>query len=251
MNNGSKINQMLQQLPNGSVLLASWLKDQGYSYELQQRYRKSEWLTSIGGGAMIRTGEKLSLAGAIYALQHHTGIKIHIGGRTALGLQGYAHYIELERKETLLFAEHGVKLPAWVRNNNWDTKPVLITTSFLPEDTGLVDFKEKEFNLLISGAARAMMECLFLTPGHFDLEEAMQLMEGLNLLKPGVVQDLLEQCRSVKVKRLFLHFAKRSGHAWFKQLQLNKIDLGSGKRSLVTDGVLVREYNITLPKHLA
>jgi len=47
MKEGTKINQLLQQLPTGVVLLSSWLKTQGYSYGLQQRYRKSGWLISI------------------------------------------------------------------------------------------------------------------------------------------------------------------------------------------------------------
>jgi hypothetical protein len=250
MKKGTKINQLLQQLPTGAVLLSSWLKTQGYTYELQQRYRKSGWLIPIGKGAMMRSGQKLLLSGAIFALQHQAGMKIHIGGRTALGMQGYAHYIEIERKETLLFAQRGEKLPAWFRNNNWDTKPVLLTTSFLPQDTGLIDFNEAGITLKISGPARAMMECFELSPDRFELTEARYLMEGLNLLKPDTVQVLLERCKSVKVKRLFLYFAEKTGHSWFKYLQLNRINLGSGKRSIVVKGVLMPEYQITLPKHL-
>jgi hypothetical protein len=250
MKNGTKINQMLQQLPTGAVLLSSWLKTQGYPYELQQRYRKSSWLTSIGKGAMMRSGQKLLLSGAIFALQQQAGMKIHIGGRTALGMQGYAHYIEIERKKTLLFAQRGKKLPAWCRNNNWDTKPVLISTSFLPQDTGLIDFNEAGITLKISGPARAMMECFELSPDRFELTEARDLMEGLNLLKPDTVQVLLERCKSVKVKRLFLYFSEKAGHSWFKYLQLNRINLGSGKRSIVAKGILIPEYQITLPKHL-
>jgi hypothetical protein len=250
MNKGTKINQLLQQLPSGSVLLSSWLYTQGYPYELQQRYRESGWLTSLGKGAMIRSGQRLLLGGAIYALQQQAELKIHPGGRTALGMQGFAHYLEISRKETLLFAGRGVKLPAWFINNKWDTLPVLITTSFLPEMTGLVTFDEKEHTIIISGAARAMLECIELTPRRFDLTEASELMEGLNLLKPETAQVLLEQCRSVKAKRLFLYFAERAGHSWFNHLQLDKIDLGKGKRSIVPGGVLIPKYQITLPEHL-
>ena len=250
MKKGTKINQLLQQLPPSAVLLSSWLKTQAYSYELQQRYRKSGWLIPIGKGAMIRNGQKLLLNGAIFALQQQAGMKIHIGGRTAFGMQGYAHYIEIERKETLLFAQRGVKLPAWFRNNNWDIKPVLINTSFLPQDTGLIDFNEAGIALKISGTARAMMECFELSPDRFELTEARDLMEGLSLLKPNTVQVLLEQCKSVKVKRLFLYFAEKANHSWFRYLQLNKINLGSGKRCIVANGILIPGYQITLPKHL-
>ncbi len=40
---------------------------------------------------------------------------------------------------------------------------------------------------------------------------------------------LLRECRSVKVKRLFLWFADRHRHAWRDRLDRNGIDLGSGQ----------------------
>ncbi len=251
MKNGTKINQILRQLPAGAVFLSSWLKAQGCSYALQQRYRKSGWLISIGKGAMLRKDQEPVLNGAIYALQQQAEMQIHIGGRTALGMQGYAHYIEVGSKETLLFAESGKKLPNWTMNVIWDIKPKLINTSFLPQDIGLVDFNIDGFILKISGAARAIMECLELSPNRFELTEAYEIMEGLSLLKPETVQLLLEQCKSVKVKRVFLHFAEKAGHSWFRHLQLNKINIGAGKRSIVSNGVLIPKYQITLPKNLA
>ena len=75
-------------------------------------------------------------------------------------------------------------------------------------------------------------------------------MEGLNNLRPALVQSLLEACQSVKVKRLFLYLAEKSNHDWFTYLDLSKIDLGSGKRSIVKDGVYISRYQITVPKEL-
>jgi hypothetical protein len=95
------------------------------------------------------------------------------------------------------------------------------------------------------------MECLEMTPDRFDLMEAFLIMEGLNALNPSEVQILLEKCSSVKVKRLFLHFAEKAEHAWFKYLDVNKINIGSGKRSLVQHGSWVKKYQITLPESLA
>lgn len=250
MNNTTKINLLLQQLPPGVVLLSSWLNKQGYSYALQQRYRESSWFKAIGKGAMVRTGDQLVLNGAIYSLQTQANMQIHIGGRTALGMQGLAHYLELYSRETLVFAPRGIKLPGWLIENTWDSVPVLIKTSFLPAEIGLTDYKEGAFSLRISGPARAMMECLELAPASFDLTEARDLMEGLTSLQPGTVQELLEECDSIKVKRLFLYFAEKAGHDWFRHLETGKINLGHGKRSIVPNGTLVPGYQITLPKHL-
>ncbi len=249
-NSETKINRLLQQIPPGTVILAQWLLKQGYSRELQHRYIKNAWLTSIGYGAFKRTGDTVNLNGAIYALQEQVGKPIHIGGRTALSLLGYSHYLELYQKEIMLFAPTGMTLPSWLRNNKWAGQPLLIHSSMLPAESGLVDYPDKTFSIRISGAERAMMECLWLSPGKFDLEEAWHIMEGLASLVPANVQNLLEQCRSVKVTRLFLYLAERVGHSWFKYIDPGKLNLGKGKRRIVHDGVYIPKYQITVPESL-
>ncbi|WP_246668279.1 type IV toxin-antitoxin system AbiEi family antitoxin domain-containing protein [Bradyrhizobium elkanii] len=61
-------------------------------------------------------------------------------------------------------------------------------------------------------------------------------MEPVRTLSPKRVQAVLEACRSVKVKRLFLWFAERHAHPWFGRLDLKRIDLGRGKRQIVVGG---------------
>ena len=250
MTNDAKINQLLTMLPRGAVVLSSWLSSQGYSHGLQQRYRKSGWFTSIGKGAMVRTGDRLQLSAAIAALQHQSGISVHIGGRSALSMLGYAQYIELNVKQTTLFALRSVKLPEWLKNNHWDTEPVLYHSTLFKTEAGLVDYTEAEIKLKISGAARAIMECLSLCPDRFALTEAYELMEGLNMLRPQQVQELLEQCNSIKTKRLFLYFAEKANHSWLSYIDIKSVNLGSGKRSLVQNGALSSKYELIIPKEL-
>ena len=95
------------------------------------------------------------------------------------------------------------------------------------------------------------MECLYLAPKLQPLLEVFELMEGLNNLRPAAVQTLLEGCTSVKVKRLFLYMVNKADHEWLKFVNLDKVDLGSGKRSIVSDGVYVSKYQITVPRELA
>ena len=118
------------------------------------------------------------------------------------------------------------------------------------ETLGMADFKEGELTMKISNPACAIMECLALCPDKFPLSESFELMEGLGSLRPAKVQELLENCKSVKVKRLFLYFAERINHSWFKYLDINKIDLGVGKRSLTERGLLVSKYKLVLPSEL-
>src|ERR1700733_8612629 len=99
----TKINQLLSSQPPGTVMQSFWLAQQGYSFDLQKRYRENKWLQSIGSGAMIRFGEKVEFEGGIYALQQQTGLNIHPGGKTALALQGSVHYLQFSPKRAIVF----------------------------------------------------------------------------------------------------------------------------------------------------
>ncbi|MFV0363028.1 MAG: type IV toxin-antitoxin system AbiEi family antitoxin [Suipraeoptans sp.] len=250
--NHSKLNKIMQEFPKGLVLSSSWLVSEGYSYELQQRYRKSGWLKSIGTGAMLKSNDSLLLSGAIAALQVQANIPIHIGGRSALELNGSTHYLQLSSPETTLFTSGKTKLPRWFLNNSWNAGYSVFKVSLFQNDTvGLVNYQDMGIEMKISSAGRAMLECLSLCPNDFSITEAYELMEGLSTLRPKQVQELLENCKSIKVKRLFLYFAERAGHSWFKYIDQAKIDLGSGNRSLTKKGVLVSKYKLVLPNELA
>jgi hypothetical protein len=246
----SKINKLLNSQPSGVVFTSTWLKNHGYSLELQKRYKKSQWFESIGTGAMIRQFDQVDYLGGIYALQSQLGKTIHPAGKTALTMQGKSHYLELSTKRVQLFGGQNENLPQWFKDRNWKVSVDYKATNFLPVDLGLVEVAHKNFNIKVSSPARAVMECLYLAPKSQPLQETFELMEGLNNLRPELTQQLLETCRSVKVKRLFLFLADKAGHDWLNYLNLEKIDLGSGKRSIVKDGVYVPRYQITIPKEL-
>lgn len=250
--NSSKISRLMQDYPKGLVLLSSWLVSQGYSYELQLQYRRSGWLRSIGKGAMLKSGDPLIFSGALAALQFQAHIGIHLGGRSALQQHGVAHYLQLTAADVSLFAPGGTKLPHWFTNNQWDIPPVVFRSTLFDDDKiGLTDYQDAGIGMQISGPGRALLECLSLCPDKFPLVEGYELMEGLATLRPDSVQGLLESCKSIKAKRLFLYFAQRAGHSWFKYIDRSRIELGTGHRSLVKVGVWVPEYKLVLPEELA
>lgn len=248
----TKINRLLKATPSGTVLISSWLTENGYSYELQRRYRNSGWFESIGSGAMKRSGEKISYEGALYALQTQADSHIHPGGRTALSMLGKAHYLELDIRKVVLFGYDNELLPVWFKNHEWGVEINYHASSFLPASLGLEPVEMKSFSLKVSGAARAMMECLHLAPHRQEMSECYELMEGLNNLVPKKVQQVLEACNSIKVKRLFLYMAEKAGHDWFKRLTLENINLGEGKRSLTSNekGIYIDKYKIVIPQSL-
>jgi len=246
----AKLNTLLSSQPAGIVLTSSWLAEQGYSLELQKQYRKSQWFDSIGTGALVRHGDPVDYLGGVYALQTQLGLTVHPAGKTALSMQGKSHYLELSAKKAQLFGGADDALPLWFKKHEWGLSLDCKLSSFLPPELGLVEYAHKSFKVKISSPARAVMECLYLAPKAQPILEVFELMEGLNNLRPAVVQALLEGCNSVKVKRLFLYLADKAGHDWLAYLKLDNVDLGSGKRAIVSDGVYVSKYQITVPREL-
>jgi len=104
------------------------------------------------------------------------------------------------------------------------------------------------FEVIMSSAERAVMEQMRKAGSNADIKHAYQLMEGLSTLRPYLVQELLENCRSVKVKRLFLWSAEKAGHDWFERLESSRVDLGKGKRQIYKGGQFNKKYQITVPQ---
>lgn len=249
--NKTKINYLLQNWPNGTIALSFWLKEQGISTSLQERYRKSGWIEPIGIGAFKRPGDNISWKGGLYALQKQAKLPIHVGGLTSVVLQGSGHYIRFKENIQLFgFSNTKAPLPVWFRNYRWEDIIQLYRTKFLPEGVALKEYGDKNFNIIISTLERAILECLYLAPQHVDIVEGYHIMEGLVGLRPDILQELLEKCTSVKVKRLFLYMAEKTNHAWLQFIDTKNIDLGSGKRSFVKEGFYHTKYQITLPKEL-
>lgn len=199
----------------------------------------------------MRVGEKPTHEGALYALQQQAKLSIHIGGKTALSLLGKAHYLELSARQIILFGGSEEKIPSWFYKYDWGLKMNYFSSSFLPPKAGLQTLEQGAFSLQISNPIRALLECLYLSPKKQELVECYEIMEGLNNFRPKQVQELLEQCTSIKVKRLFLYMVDKAQHDWFNYINLKNIDTGKGKRSLVKDGVYISKYGITIPKVLA
>lgn len=248
---GTKINQLLRKWPAGTVATLPWLTRMGIYQQLVHRYEKGAWLSRIGQGAYVRYGEKVDWKGALYALQEQLGLNVHVGGKTALQLQGYAHFLPLgEGAAVSLFGSPATRLPTWFRNQGW--KPAIRYTAtglFSDEEPlGLTQHSAGAFSIRISTPERAMMEVLHLVPTEETYDEAKLLMEGLTTLRPALVHSLLEQCNSFKVKRLFLVLAEICGHRWMRRIRSSKLDLGKGKRTVSPGGRFYPEYAISVPE---
>jgi len=246
----TKINRLLQKVPRGGLFLASWMYANGISRELQRHYKRSQWLTSIGTGVMSRTGETPTLFGALASLNEQDDKHFSVGAMSALEIQGFSHYLPMGKKTVVVFSPKNERLPSWFLQRDWKVLLRHFTTESLSAGLGIETVSQDGFNIPVSSPARAFLECLHLSPKYYNLTDLYYVMETLSLLPPLQVQALLEECKSVKVKRLFLFMAEKAGHDWLKMLDLSKISLGTGKRSIVKNGIYNAKYQITVPKEL-
>lgn len=247
---GSKINQLLRRWPNGTVAVSSWLEKQGAYQQLVQRYEATAWIRRVGQGAYAKAGDQIEWTGALYALQEQLKLPVHAGGKTALQLQGYAHFLPMGKGTTVsLFGPPDVKLPTWIKQHRWAIKVRYTTTNLFAGEAGQGLSKKDlgSYGIKVSAPERAIMEVLYGVPLVDSYEEARLLMEGLTTLRPRVVQSLLEKCASVKVKRLFMLLAENCKHAWVGKVDLAKVGFGKGKRTLVKGGRFDPKYKITVP----
>ena len=108
----------------------------------------------------------------------------------------------------------------------------LHTSNFLPADLDIEDLAVKQFSVSISGADRAMLDCCYLAPNLQELSECYELMK----------QQSPPRHRTISVGTVWLHqgeaaifLADHFRHVWFEFLDLSTINLGKGKRRIVTE----------------
>lgn len=248
--NTSKINRLLQNWPKGIVATDRFLRNLGINKDLKHSYIKSNWIKSIGYGAAVRIGDVVDWKGGVYALQNQLNLSVHIAGKTALDSRGYSHFVQFKNTRVILFIKKGINIPKWFLNYDWQIEFEITSSNFLPENIGIEEQEIEGIKLNISSPERAIMELLYFVPDKQSIEEASLIMENLISLRPIIVQNLLEQCKSIKVKRTFLYLAERLNHPWFKRLDLSKINLGLGKRHLIDNGFFDSKYKITVPLSL-
>ncbi len=266
---------MQRSLPEGLVADAAWLEKNGYSGALRKKYVAHGWLDRVARGVYRRPAPELASEAekgvpwesVVISLQ--TLLKAHfaVGGRTALNLQGFAHYLSAApQREVHLYGMD--RRPGWVLKLNLESRFVFHNAKRLfPNDVVLdVDSEASDplvrssyvqqrwgkwdWPLVTSSSERAILELLDEVPERETFHQADMLFEGLRNLSPHKLHPLLHACRSVKVKRLFLWFAERHQPPWLKAIERGAIDLGKGKRMLVKGGKLDPKFNITVPESL-
>lgn len=255
-----KINQLLQSWPYGAVMPQAWLDQQGVSSTQAARLARSGWLVRVGQGAYARAGDPLEWPGAVFGLQQATGPEAKPafwpGGLTALELVQGSHFVHFRPPPLTLWGRTAASPPKWFSGFDWGVEVHYHAYRLFQEDPAdsMENFAPpgREYSLTISAPERAVLEWLYGRPPSLLFSSlVIETFSGLVTLRPRRLQVLLEQCRSVKVKRVFLFLARYYGHAWYRRLDPGSMDLGKGKRQLVPGGHLDKEFQITVPRELA
>lgn len=276
----TKLKWLEQEVPEGLLVTANWLTEHGYSSSLRSQYLKSGWLEQPARGVFRRpygaSGSPLKWEQVVISLQALMGFPVIVGGRTALELQGYAHFLSHDVREVHLYGDK--PLPGWMSKLPLNQKftfhkstrlfrnqPITRGLTSLSRDakTGrltnadpvhggfnVLPWGQWDWPLTVSTLERAIFELLDELPEKESFHVTDKLFEGLASLSPRRLNKLLADCHSVKVKRLFLFFADRHKHAWNKHLDRATVDLGSGDRMLVRGGKFDPVYRITVPEDL-
>ena len=216
-------------LPLGMPVSASHLKEFGISRQLAYRYVQYGWLKQLGYGYFLRAEDRLTEKGAVASLQAN-GVKVHIGGKSALAMKGFSHYLRMGGESLYLFGHGTRKLPEWFLEK---FKVTLSNTNLFdelsaPEDRLNVSRLDQESTApFVSEPERAVLELLDLVPKQQTLEKARLIMESLQSLRSKKMGELLKACRKVKVKRLFWQVADELDLPVLKKLDPAEIDFGS------------------------
>lgn len=245
----NKLNNLLVDLPKSAVATLSWLKTRGISRNLLKKYKNAGWMETVGRGAVLRKGDTKTWTGGVYALQQQLGLLVFPGGKTALNLKGYRQNVPMGRETIMLFMNPATRLPSWFTGFQWDADIVPVKKTLFPPDCreGITRITMGELDIRISSPERAILELLACLPGKEGVYDAKYLMGTLLTLSPAVLQALLENCLSIKVKRLFMVLAEAEDPPWLEKIDTRNVSFGKGFRSFFKGGVLHPKYRITVP----
>jgi len=236
-------------LPEGQLVNRDWLSTRGFDRSSVDYFIRAGKLDAVVHGIYRKPGPPLKWENVIYSLGQ-MGLDIHVGHISALRFHGFEHFLMLGGvKELLVYSS--VRIPSWVDTVS-NVSFTQIHRSPFPDrlKLGLEDipFGTWDWPIPYATSERAFIELMSTVTSEADMEQAHLMLQGAATLRPKLIQELLEKCRQVKAKRLFLWMARELAHPWYRYIDQERIDLGTGKRQIVVGGKLDEEFLITVPK---
>jgi len=248
----NKLNKIIAEWPKGTVSTTPWFEKFNVYRQLLKGYEKNNWVKCIGPGAYVLYNDKVDWTGALYAIQYQLKRPVFIGSKTALEMAGYRQNIPIgEGQKITILSNSRVLLPKWFISAKWGIEISAKKLNLFPSnpDSGITEKNIGDYKIRLSDPERAILEMLDHIPTQHSFESAKHVMEGFMSPRIDVLQQLLEACRSIKAKRLFLYLAELCTLPWLESLNVSKINLGSGSRVIAKEGKFNSKYKITVPKN--
>lgn len=223
------LKKALFDLPQGMPISMEHLKGLGVSRQLAHYYVRSGWLQQLGGGYYLRPGDTLTGTGIVASLQA-SGLKVHIGGKSALALKGFSQYLSMGGETLTLYGQGTRGLPKWFQDQfkvSWSNSVLFDEQEGLAQKYCISRLNDRADAPFVSEAERAVLEMLDLVPKKQTLEESKQIMEGLLSLRSNKMRELLKCCKKIKVKRLFWKVAEELHLPVLEKIDASEIDFGS------------------------
>jgi hypothetical protein len=225
----NKLRLLTEHLVPGAPLTSDELAKLSISADLTTHYVKAGWLTRLSRGVYAKPGDKLSVRPSLLVLQR-TYVDLYVGGKTALDWYGYRHYIT-QRPVVHLYSRSTIpRLPSWFTErfpSAYHRKRLFHETSKRLLFVGPFEDRTNEPN--VSEPERAALEVLSEVGVRQSLQEARELLESAYTLRADVLQNLLQQCTSVKTVRLCLQLGKELSLPWAEKLDATSLPRGSSK----------------------
>lgn len=225
------LRELILKQPQDFCYTPSFFTDNKITPDMVFGYVKTGWLRKIDCSLYCKSFNKPNI---VYACINE-GI-FHIGGLSAIERHGASHYVRFNNR-CYLYTERK-RLPKWVTSENFDLDIKTINRNIFNTKLGIKDG--------VSCLERAIIEMVHVSPKIHTIDECSLIMGGLSTLRPKYLQTLLEECKNIATKRVFLYLAKKSGWDWYGKIDQSKINLGTGKRSIIKGGALDNEFDIVI-----
>ena len=251
--------ELEKKLKPGYLVNRQMLYSLGLSRPDVDYYLRSEYLVSVARGFYMRNNQYPLDWREVVASLYELGFVVHVGGATVISESGLDHFVSLknERQEVSLFSFQN--LPTWLNSldDEITRKKFKFTLnkqswlSNLPKSAYKVQrFGPWDRSIKYATLELALLEQLVEVKNEQDIVTLDRQMEGMASLSPNRLNQLLPVCTNVKAKRLFGWLADRHAHNWAKHINWDKIDCGSGKRSVVPGGRYNSKWKITMPQDM-
>lgn len=239
----SLIKRLQTEQPRGRPFDARALAALGVSPQLAAKYVRGGWLVRLGRGVYAFPGDELTREGCVHYLQGRVP-GLHVGGKSALALQGVQHNLSA-RATLVLWGDQRYVLPDWFTSRHparYVSMTLFKWPRDLPSEKTLTTPPGTTGALRVSVPERAVLELLGEVGTHESLEEAHNLFAGLRNPRKDLMARVLMSCTSVKAVRLFLTWARETQLVDVDQMRKqHKLPVGSHLRwmSRMKDGALL------------